>query len=236
MFSRKTSYKVKTEYIGEFSEDEIVKKLFNNPEILRRYYDTLIEQYQGILPVISPVKMPRWVSDAANWLSNGETVADIGYGDGTLATKVLTIGNSKIQDLWLIDFARHAMDVVRGRIAERRIEMPPIKIEIKPWNVEMLSRRIKKPIFDRIIAINIIGDTNPAKSLREIFKILKPGGIFRATYYRKETFDKLWEKELGNSYFEKNGWGVWLTPPSFYKGNLKRVAAITLIEDTNIKK
>lgn len=222
-------------WLGNLSEKEIVEKTHNDPAILRGYYDTLVEEY-GFVPVISPVKNPDWVKEAARWLAEGEIVCEAGCGDGTFAESVLDVRDSKIKTYYLVDFATDVIRTAAARLRFKRSKMPDPKPEVilKPWNIEALSRHIEKNCLDRVIAINVFGDTRLEIALKQVFKVLKPGGFLRATFYSKETFDEFWAEIRAKGYFVNDDWAVWLTPLGFYKGKISGYA-LNVVEDSKVK-
>ena len=149
----------------EYTLDEIVY-IHNKPRILKDFYNSLVDKYRG-LPTISPIHEEEWAKDAAQWLANGEKVAELGCGDGTFAKMVIEIQNN-IQEFYLIDFSKEVLSHAKKKLKDCE------KCVFKPYNIEKIDtyEGMRKK-FDKVISINTIGDTMVEVAHNRINHILK---------------------------------------------------------------
>lgn len=114
------------------------------------------------------------------------------------------------------------------------------EVDWKIWSetdIHELSDYLPRRYFDRVIAINVFGDTRIRRALKETFNILKPGGQLLATFYDRDTADKFWKEFHGRYYLtseeENEERAVWLTPPNWYKGTEDIEPAKIYLKDLN---
>ena len=197
--------------------------LYNDPSALKRFYNSLIRKFKG-LPTISPIYDSAWAAKAAEWLCEGENVAELGCGDGTFAKYVMNTDSCEIKKYYLVDFSEDVLKAAHDTI--KKFEKNKRYI-LRNWDIENISEVSGlNNKLDRIISINTFGDTRLDYAFRESYKVLKDKGLLRATLYSKEIYDEFWAEETGKTYFSRGEFGIWFTPPELYEGTYEPMGHI----------
>lgn len=154
-----------------------VGKNFRNPKGILGKISTKImnllnrKQYQVVLDNID--------------LKSGDTILDIGFGNGYLLKKLLNLNFSI--NAYGIDISK---DMVK--VASRNNQKYIKKGNLKLFLEDMGNTSFENDFFDKIYTINTIYFWNDIdKCFSEVKRILKPNGIFINVIFTKEFLDKL---------------------------------------------
>jgi ubiquinone/menaquinone biosynthesis C-methylase UbiE len=133
-------------------------------------------------------------------LADGEAVLEIGFGNGKFFDKIF----AEARDLKLagIDFSSEMMKAAtrnnRDAIAAGRLDLRFGSSEKLPF---------PDAAFDKVFCINVIYFwEDPAPHLKEILRVLKPGGKFYASIRQKQTMDKMPFTRYGFVKYTEEEW------------------------------
>lgn len=148
------------------------------PSTKGEYWGTISQNNEDfIFP--SPVNLPEWLDNTANWLGEGTSVLEIGPGKADLADKVLST-NRKTTNYFIADISEGILKFARERLE-------PIQNSTKihfiqgDLNSKIPLSGLKPGSLDRVILINVFGYLDPHIALDTIYKLLRPGGFLRFT-------------------------------------------------------
>lgn len=136
----------------------------------------------------SPVNLPEWLGNTANWLGEGKTILEIGPGKADLASRVISEGK-KTKEYYIADVSKEIL-----KAAKRRLE--PLQRSTKAHFIEgdlndkNSLKELKPASLDRVILINVFGYLEPHTALKKINTVLRPGGLLRITVGEHESFTK----------------------------------------------
>lgn len=145
----------------------------NKKKQVEKMFDTISTNYDGLNRLISFGIDVKWRKKVVNLVgnTNPESVLDIATGTGDLAINLTKTGAKKIVGL---DLSEGMLEVGRKKINDKglskRIEMVQGDSEALPFEPDS---------FDAItVAFGVRNFENLEKGLSEIYRVLKPGGIF----------------------------------------------------------
>jgi demethylmenaquinone methyltransferase/2-methoxy-6-polyprenyl-1,4-benzoquinol methylase len=136
-------------------------------------FDNISGNYDGLNRIISLGTDEKWRRKVVALVKaqNPESILDIATGTGDLAIKMGDSGADKIVGL---DLSEGMLDVGRKKISKKKLEG---KIEMIQGDSEALP--FEDNSFDAVtVAFGVRNFENLEKGLKEIFRVLKPGGIF----------------------------------------------------------
>lgn len=145
----------------------------NKKEQVEQMFDNISSNYDGLNRVISFGIDVKWRKKVVKLVTekNPESVLDIATGTGDLAISIARSGARKVVGL---DLSEGMLSVARKKIKHENLEK---KIEMIQGDSEALP--FDDNSFDAItVAFGVRNFENLKKGLSEIFRILKPGGIF----------------------------------------------------------
>ncbi|WP_029038313.1 bifunctional demethylmenaquinone methyltransferase/2-methoxy-6-polyprenyl-1,4-benzoquinol methylase UbiE [Salinimicrobium xinjiangense] len=145
----------------------------NKKKQVEQMFDTISTKYDGLNRVISFGIDVKWRKKVINMVAatNPESVLDIATGTGDLAISLAKTGAKEIIGL---DLSEGMLAVGRKKIAQENLSK---KIEMIQGDSESLP--FEDDRFDAItVAFGVRNFENLEKGLSEIFRVLKPGGIF----------------------------------------------------------
>ncbi len=167
--------------------------------ILQRSEDPLIfgpkGEYWGIISqnnedfiFPSPVNLPEWLADTADWLGEGTSVLEIGPGKAVLAGKVLS-GKRKTKNYFIADISEGILNYAREQLGQLQ---SPIKTHFiqGDLNTQNPLREIKAGSLDRVILVNVFGYLDPGIALSNIHRLLTRGRLLRLTVGDHEAFTR----------------------------------------------
>jgi ubiquinone/menaquinone biosynthesis C-methylase UbiE len=135
-------------------------------------------------------------------LQPDEKILEIGFGNGKLFSKVF----DKAEGLQVtgIDYSA---DMVKAAHEHNREFIESGKLQIRSGSSDRLP--FPDDEFDRIFCINVVYFwDNPSSHLREIKRVLKPGGSFYATIRSKESMAMMPFTKFGFSSWTPEEWKI----------------------------
>jgi ubiquinone/menaquinone biosynthesis C-methylase UbiE len=155
---------------------DYIGKQFHNPHGLGGRFTTLIMNMQN-----------RGQYDAAEVAlspDDSDKVLDIGYGNGYLLRR---LAGAYPCAFWGVD---PSADMLRAASKRNRKYIKLGKMTLLPGNAEQTG--LPGDFFDKAYTVNTVYFWRSLDAgLREIWRILKPGGIFVNAVYSKEALDRL---------------------------------------------
>ncbi|MCF4102370.1 bifunctional demethylmenaquinone methyltransferase/2-methoxy-6-polyprenyl-1,4-benzoquinol methylase UbiE [Gillisia sp. M10.2A] len=154
--------------ITPYKDSELNKK-----KQVEQMFDTISGNYDGLNRVISFGIDIKWRNKVVKLVehTNPETILDIATGTGDLAINLARTGAKEIIGL---DISEGMLSVGRKKIADKHLSG---KIKMVQADSEALP--FEENSFDAItVAFGVRNFETLEKGLTEIFRVLKPGGIF----------------------------------------------------------
>lgn len=154
--------------VTPYKDSELSKK-----KQVEQMFDNISGNYDGLNRVISLGTDVKWRKKvvAAVAATRPETILDIATGTGDLAIQMANTGAKRIVGL---DLSEGMLNVGKKKIAAKNLDT---KIEMVQGDSENLP--FSDNSFDAItVAFGVRNFENLEKGLEEIYRVLKPGGIF----------------------------------------------------------
>ena len=154
--------------VTPYKDSKLTKK-----KQVEQMFDNISGNYDGLNRVISLGTDVKWRKKVVALIeaTNPDSVLDIATGTGDLAIQMVNTGAQQIVGL---DLSEGMLSVGRKKIAEKDLDS---KIEMIQGDSENLPFEANS--FDAItVAFGVRNFENLEKGLEEIFRVLKPGGIF----------------------------------------------------------
>lgn len=145
----------------------------NKKEQVEQMFDNISSNYDGLNRVISLGTDVKWRKKVIALVKaeNPKTILDIATGTGDLAIQMTSINAERIVGL---DISEGMLNVGRKKIAAKNLSD---RIEMIQGDSEALP--FEDNSFDAItVAFGVRNFETLEKGLTEIFRVLKPGGIF----------------------------------------------------------
>ncbi len=145
----------------------------NKKKQVEKMFDTISENYDGLNRVISFGIDTTWRKKVIKLITatNPQNALDIATGTGDLAISLAEAGINNVTGL---DLSEGMLSVGRKKIKEKNLAN---KITMVQGDSEALP--FKDNHFDAIsVAFGVRNFENLQKGLAEIYRVLKPGGIF----------------------------------------------------------
>ncbi|MFZ9386641.1 MAG: class I SAM-dependent methyltransferase [Chitinophagaceae bacterium] len=133
-------------------------------------------------------------------LKGNESILEIGFGNGMFFEKLL----SKDQNLQLagIDFSK---TMVSAASEKNKPALAAGRLSLFHGNSKRMPFADEN--FNRVFCINVIYFWDkPSAHLSEIFRVLKPGGLFYATARTSESLEKMPFTRYGFRKYRENEW------------------------------
>ena len=154
--------------VTPYKDSQLTKK-----KQVEQMFDNISENYDGLNRVISMGTDVSWRKKvvAAVAATNPDSILDIATGTGDLAIQMANTGAARIVGL---DLSDGMLSVGRKKIAAKELD---VEIEMIQGDSENLPFEANS--FDAItVAFGVRNFENLELGLSEIFRVLKPGGIF----------------------------------------------------------
>ncbi|WP_295181159.1 bifunctional demethylmenaquinone methyltransferase/2-methoxy-6-polyprenyl-1,4-benzoquinol methylase UbiE [uncultured Christiangramia sp.] len=154
--------------VTPYKDSQLTKK-----KQVEQMFDNISDNYDGLNRVISMGTDVSWRKKvvAAVAATNPDSILDIATGTGDLAIQMANTGASRIVGL---DLSDGMLSVGRKKIAAKKLD---VGIEMIQGDSENLP--FEADSFDAItVAFGVRNFENLELGLSEIFRVLKPGGIF----------------------------------------------------------
>jgi demethylmenaquinone methyltransferase/2-methoxy-6-polyprenyl-1,4-benzoquinol methylase len=156
------------EKVKPYKDSELGKK-----EQVAKMFDTISNEYDGLNRVISFGIDIKWRKKVVNLVTeeNPKSVLDIATGTGDLAINLVETNATKIVGL---DISEGMLEVGR-----KKIEKLQLKTQIEMVYGDSENIPYKNNSFDAVtVAFGVRNFENLEIGLSEIYRVLKPGGIF----------------------------------------------------------
>jgi demethylmenaquinone methyltransferase/2-methoxy-6-polyprenyl-1,4-benzoquinol methylase len=154
--------------VKPYKESKLGKK-----EQVTNMFDTISKEYDGLNRIISFGIDVKWRKKVVKIVSSHapENILDIATGTGDLAINLAETGASSIIGL---DISQGMLDVGKQKILKRQLND---KIEMVLGDSENMP--FESNTFDAItVAFGVRNFETLEKGLKEILRVLKPGGVF----------------------------------------------------------
>lgn len=154
--------------VTPYKDSKLTKK-----KQVEQMFDNISDNYDGLNRVISLGTDVSWRKKvvAAVAATNPDSILDIATGTGDLAIQMANTGAKRIVGL---DLSEGMLNVGRKKIADKNFD---VEIEMIQGDSENLP--FEDNSFDAItVAFGVRNFENLEKGLEEIFRVLKPSGIF----------------------------------------------------------
>ena len=154
--------------VTPYKDSELTKK-----KQVEQMFDNISDNYDGLNRVISMGTDVSWRKKvvAAVAATKPDSILDIATGTGDLAIQMANTGATRIVGL---DLSDGMLSVGRKKIASKELD---VEIEMIQGDSEDLP--FEADSFDAItVAFGVRNFENLELGLSEIFRVLKPGGIF----------------------------------------------------------
>jgi len=154
--------------VTPYKDSQLTKK-----KQVEQMFDNISDNYDGLNRVISMGTDVSWRKKvvAAVAATNPDSILDIATGTGDLAIQMANTGATRIVGL---DLSDGMLSVGRKKIAAKELD---VEIEMIQGDSENLP--FEADSFDAItVAFGVRNFENLELGLSEIFRVLKPGGIF----------------------------------------------------------
>ncbi|MCM4154816.1 bifunctional demethylmenaquinone methyltransferase/2-methoxy-6-polyprenyl-1,4-benzoquinol methylase UbiE [Gramella sp. AN32] len=154
--------------VTPYKDSKLSKK-----EQVEQMFDSISDNYDGLNRVISLGTDVKWRKKVVAKVTetNPEKILDIATGTGDLAIQMANSGAKKIIGL---DISEGMLKVGRKKISNKNLDS---KIEMIQGDSEDLP--FQNDEFDAItVAFGVRNFQNLEKGLKEIYRVLKPNGIF----------------------------------------------------------
>lgn len=118
-------------------------------------------------------------------IANHDEILEIGFGNGKFLNKIITKENGiKLSG---IDYSRKMVEE-----ASFNNQLLITNNKIRLYNGKSNKMPFPDNSFDKVFCINVVYFwENPLEHINEIYRVLKPGGIFYATIRSKESMQKM---------------------------------------------
>ncbi|GGX06719.1 bifunctional demethylmenaquinone methyltransferase/2-methoxy-6-polyprenyl-1,4-benzoquinol methylase UbiE [Aquimarina muelleri] len=142
-------------------------------EQVAEMFDTISENYDGLNRVISFGIDLKWRKKVVNLVkkSNPERILDVATGTGDLAINLSKTGASEIIGL---DISSGMLKIGKQKVSTKKLDSIINMVQGDSENIDYPEN-----YFDAVtVAFGVRNFENLKKGLSEIFRVLKPGGIF----------------------------------------------------------
>ncbi len=132
--------------------------------------------------------------------ANNDAILEIGFGNGKFFDKIF----SKAEGLKVtgLDFSETMLNAAKENNKET---VANGKLTLQFGSSDKLP--FPENSFDKIFCINVIYFWDePILDLKEMYRVMKPGGRFYATVRTKESMLKMPFTQYGFSFYESNNW------------------------------
>ncbi len=133
-------------------------------------------------------------------LKDQESILEIGFGNGAFFNKIFDAASNL--EVAGIDFSQ---EMVRSAIARNQAHVAAGRLRLQLGSSDRLP--FADGTFDKVFCINVIYFwESPADHLREIHRVLKPGGTFYTSIRRKESLLKMPFSAYGFHAYDEKEW------------------------------
>jgi ubiquinone/menaquinone biosynthesis C-methylase UbiE len=149
-------------------------------------------------------------------IRENEAILEIGFGNGKFFNKLFA--KARNVKVWGIDFSK---DMVGMATKNNQSYIKAGKLNLQLASSDNLP--FANDSFDKVFCINVIYFWDqPAMHLREVHRVLKPGGEFFAAIRSKETFSHLPAADYGFTLYNEEDWKKVLEQNDFILADVTR--------------
>ncbi len=142
-------------------------------------------------------------------LKKGYAILEIGFGNGKLFDKLFAIDNGLH-----ISGLDYSADMVNEAIENNRHHISSGNMELKQGNSDAIP--FPDNSFDKIFCCNVIYFWDmPSAHLKEVHRVLKPGGIFYAGFRSRSSMQGFPFTQYGFTLYEEPEWVQVITENGF---------------------
>jgi ubiquinone/menaquinone biosynthesis C-methylase UbiE len=182
---------MKQNFIQQFFSKIIAKQLRKPRGILAGKFGTEMNKTNGSLYDFTLDSMQ---------LNDNESVLEIGFGNGKFFDKIFSAANNLTVSG--IDFSP---EMVKEAIASNTKNTTAGRLNLRFGSSDNIP--FADNSFDRVFCINVIYFwEQPADHLKEIYRVLKPGGKFYTSIRTKETMMQMPFTNYGFTIYEQDEW------------------------------
>jgi ubiquinone/menaquinone biosynthesis C-methylase UbiE len=153
---------------------------------------------------LSPSGIESWRNETVEWINKGKEVCEIGPGFGEIALNLISkCTTPKIY--FMVDISQAMLNVVEEKLSRKN--NPLVKIKYIKADIQgKVPKDLCSIKFDRVLAVNVLQDVNVNIALKNIKKILQPGGLFFVLFWKENPYyDSSKGYWYSNSFYhEKN--------------------------------
>ena len=129
-----------------------------------------------------------------------QTILEIGFGNGIFFNQVFSAANNL--QIAGLDFSK---EMVKAATRNNVTNIDAGKLSLQAGSSDKIPFRDNS--FDKVFCINVIYFwEQPADHLREIYRVLKPGGKFYTSIRTKESLEKMPFSKYGFHIYSQDEW------------------------------
>lgn len=133
-------------------------------------------------------------------ITNGDSILEIGFGNGKLFDKLFSVAN----DLQVAGLD-YSADMVSEATGNNAGPIQDGRLALKQGNSDAIP--FADTSFDKVFCCNVIYFWDePAAHLKEIYRVLKPGGIFYAGFRSRSSMQAFPFTQFGFTLYEAAEW------------------------------
>jgi ubiquinone/menaquinone biosynthesis C-methylase UbiE len=142
-------------------------------------------------------------------LKNGDKVLEVGFGNG----KHFSDFNTKAENLQITGID-HSPEMVHEAIINNKAFFASGRLNVLVGSSDRMP--FDNNSFDTIFCVNVIYFwENPSAHLQEVYRVLKPGGIFCAGFRPKENLSKFPFANYGFIHYTESDWKLLIEENGF---------------------
>jgi ubiquinone/menaquinone biosynthesis C-methylase UbiE len=179
----------------------------------KRFFSTVAPQWEGLKKeILGNFNLNAVLKER---IHGRQSIADLGCGTGELLGQLVEV----------FDKALIGVDASPEMLEQARIKLPDSKsIELRLGEVEYLPMKDQE-VDTAIMSMVLYHILQPEKAILEVFRALKPGGLFLLADFEHHDQESVREIIGGNWLgFEKHQVENWLTQSGFHLQSLDRFA------------
>jgi demethylmenaquinone methyltransferase / 2-methoxy-6-polyprenyl-1,4-benzoquinol methylase len=148
-----------------------------NPETIQSMFSDIAARYDKANAVLSFQMHKKWNTELVNQVSNSQnpkSLLDLCCGTGDIAFNYLKNAPQK-KGLFLLDFCEEMLEIAREKAKEQKLDHHHITfIKADAQEIPLINESVSCCTM----AYGIRNIKDPQKSIKEVFRVLRPGGTF----------------------------------------------------------
>lgn len=147
-----------------------------NWSIYAKLYDRMLNQFDGYR---------RLIGQVVDLIGSAEKVADLGAGTGNVVMELLR--RKPERQISVVEGNEGMLEQLRSKFTNG-LAGKARQVQILKGDILESLREIEENTFDGVIMLNVLYALhNPARCLREVYRVLKPGGVVVYSTSTKQT-------------------------------------------------